>query len=163
MGVTPIPTGPHPPTEGLNMGFWSRIMSFIGSMFAPTSAIRAVSTVTDIVQTTKEGLETLTVTSEQREKTIEQTMKAVTDYHNSIVGENTLRSRTRRMIALLFVIEYITLSVGGIIVWRIDPGYSQHIFSVVSSQNSILTMILVFYFGYYAVKNVIKEVRVKKE
>jgi hypothetical protein len=145
------------------MGWFRKLINFFVGTTPIGASIKAVSTINDIITTTKDGLDVLSATPQQKEKTIEQTMKAVNDFQVKVAGESTSRSRTRRQIALAFVIVYLTLIIGGVLVWRLDPAYSQHIFNVVASLNSIVMTIMISYFGYYAACNVIKTVKANKE
>lgn len=134
-----------------------------GSLFTSTAtSLKTVSTVKDIISTTKEGLDVLSVTDEQRNETIKQTMQAVTEFQTSIAGESTKRSGFRRVIATAVITVFLTLKVGGVLVWQVNPAYSQHIHDVTASLNPLVTTIMVSYFGYYAICNVVKSVKAKK-
>jgi hypothetical protein len=71
-------------------------------------------------------------------------------------NENTAKSFTCRMIAVAFVAVYLVLYVAGAIVYQWDKAHSEFLFKAAGGMHVVITPIVIFYFGYYAVANVLK-------
>jgi sterol desaturase/sphingolipid hydroxylase (fatty acid hydroxylase superfamily) len=119
-------------------------------------ATKGKDTATSIIQGTLAGIDKLVLTDEERLDAARDTMKILTEHHKALANENTSRSITRRIIAVAFIATYLTLMIAGCIIWQVNPEYSNFTFSVAVSLNKPVMLIIIFYFGYYAVANVVK-------
>ncbi len=103
------------------------------------------------------GIDALVFTDEEKS----QAGAKITDAHiklmETLAGENTARSVTRRYIACSFVFTYLAGNILSVGLWKFDQDYASFIFDCTQNLNNAILGILIFYFGYYGVKSVMKK------
>jgi hypothetical protein len=109
-----------------------------------------------IVSGAIKGIDALIFTEEEKAKFSQEVMKVWLDVQKVTANESSIRSVTRRILAVGFIISYLFLILAGCAVYKWDPVYSQFLFDTAMSLNTPVLTIIIFYFGYYAVSNIIK-------
>lgn len=145
---------PHLTSEVNEMSIFSWLSN------APDKAIDLISKTGSAVAS---GIDKIVLTEEEKQdfkiKKAELTAKAmesVIEIHKTIASESSIRSITRRMLAVSFIGVYLLLIVGASIVYQFSPEYASHLFKNADSMDTVVMTIVIFYFGYYAIGNLIK-------
>ena len=125
---------------------------------APSKAIDLVS---DISGGVMAGLDKLVLTKEEKADIQREAMKIWLEVQKVTAGESSIRSVTRRMLAVAFIAVYLLHIVGGSIVYQFNKEYAAHLFKTAGSLNTVVMTIVIFYFGYYAVNSMISKVKGK--
>ena len=73
----------------------------------------------------------------------------------TIGDENTARSIARRRLAFMITLVFLFLILFSAMVWKFDKSWSDAVFDRVKSMDTLMVSVVVFYFGYYGVKNII--------
>jgi hypothetical protein len=135
------------------------IASFFSGLFkAPAKAVDIVG---DLASGAVSGIDKLFLTPEEKQDFSREVMKVWLDVQKVTAGESSIRSITRRLLAVSFCVVYLSLLITSCVVWHYNPDYSKQIFNVSQELNTPVLTIIIFYFGYYAVSNVIKSRNVK--
>ena len=103
-----------------------------------------------------EGLDNWKFSEEERAKYAKEVMGVWLDVQKVTANESSTRSVTRRILAVGFIAAYLFLLLAGCAVYKWDPQYSLFLFNTATSLNTPVLTIIIFYFGYYAVSNIIK-------
>lgn len=99
------------------------------------------------------GIDKLFFTKEEKAEFNKNMADSVATFVQSTVGENSIRSITRRFLALSIMGVYLALVLGTAGVYLVDQDYSTFLFSIVKDQSALAIMVAAFYFGgYYAGK-----------
>jgi hypothetical protein len=111
---------------------------------------------TGIVTGAIKGIDALIFTDEEKANFSKEVMTLWLDVQKVTANESSIRSVTRRILAVGFIASYLFLVLGGCAVYKWDVAYSQFLFDTAMSLNTPVLTIIIFYFGYYAVSNIIK-------
>lgn len=126
------------------------LFSFLGT------SSKAVDAATGLIGGVVDGIDAVILTEEEKIKFDLKRTELWLKMQEVIANESTVRSVTRRVLAVVSFIVYLTLNVASCIVWPFAPEHSDQIFKVAMNLNKLVIPITVFYFGYYAISNVIK-------
>jgi len=139
------------------MGFWSKITG-------KDQVDKVIETGTKVVNSSLKGLDMIVYTKEEKaiaqQKVLELTTNSVIKMVELANNENSIRSITRRIIAILFVGIFdasFLVSIGyGI---HGDMNTVQRILDIVKafSLPTLVMGISFFYFGYYGISQLIKK------
>lgn len=80
----------------------------------------------------------------------------------TIGDENSLRSQARRRLAFMLVGVFLLLLVFSAVVWKTDPEWSKAVFDRATAMSTLVSGVVIFYFGYYGAKNIIAAVKGSK-
>ena len=80
-----------------------------------------------------------------------------------IANENTARAITRRILAVMFCGTFLSMLAAGCVIWKFDKEWAEFIFQSAGVLATSVALIIGFYFGYYAVENIVKKFKGKKE
>ncbi len=105
------------------------------------------------------GIDKLIFTDEEKS----EAGKAIVDAHIKLMqvlsDENTARSITRRYISVAIIYITLFLALLGVGLYRLDPDYSQFIFSVVKDLSTPFLAVLTFYMGPYQIGQAFKGIK----
>lgn len=121
-----------------------------------SSSSKAVDTASNLIGGVVDGIDAVILTEEEKIKFDLKRAELWLKVQETITGESSIRSITRRVLAVSFISVYLTLIIASAIVWQFSPEQSKHIFETAQTLNTPIITIIIFYFGYYAVSNVIK-------
>lgn len=128
--------------------------STVTSLF--TGSSKAVDAVSNIANGAVSGIDALFFTEEEKAEFSKETMKVWLEVQKVTAGESSIKSITRRLLACAFIAVYLIHLLGASIAYQFSKEYSTHLFNTAKSMNVIVMTIVIFYFGYYAVSNVMK-------
>ena len=127
--------------------------SVLSGLFGATKAVKPI---TSIASSAAKGIDALFFTDEEKAELSKAVMKIWLDVQKVTANESSIRSVARRIIAIGVVATYLGILLCGCAVYKLDPEYSRFLFEVAVSLNTFVLTIMVFYFGYYALSNIIK-------
>ena len=116
---------------------------------------KAVEVVDNVVDNAAKGIDALWFTTEEKSKASLDVMELWVKMTANIANESSVRSLTRRYLAFAFCGIFILLLLGMTIIWPWNPTYSNYLLSVLGEIKWIITAIVIFYFGYFGVKEVL--------
>ena len=131
------------------MGFFS---------FLKTSD-KAVDTVSNVIDAGVKGIDALFFTNEEKSQASMKVTQLWIKMQEAMANENSAKSITRRYLAFGFCGEHIFLGLLMIGVWPWFPKYSAYILEFIKTQTSIILAIVIFYFGYWGVQQIIDKVK----
>jgi hypothetical protein len=131
------------------MGIWSAV----SGLFTGSKAVDAVKTVTNAAI---EGLDNWNFSDEEKAKYAKKMMGVWIEVQKATANENSLKSITRRFLAVGIIYVYLFIVLLACLVYKLDSEYSAFLLEVARSLNYLVFPVSVFYFGYYAWKNIIK-------
>jgi len=97
------------------------------------------------------GLDALHFSQEERAGVITEITKTVVDYAKQTINESSIRSMTRRMLALLFCGSFLYLLLFSAMVWTWDVAWAAHTFNCAKQLINPVIAIIIFFFGSYGV------------
>ena len=115
----------------------------------------------NIINRTMDGIDHVFYTDQEKAEAHREGYKANIEYAKTQRDENSVRSVARRFIAIMVVGNFLALLNASVIMWKFDKEYARYIFDVALVLSTAVTMVLGFYFGYYAIKSIIKSARGK--
>jgi hypothetical protein len=136
----------------------------IFSIFSGEKAAEKALDITDKATTGLiNGIDKVFYTEEEKAETAlkraEIALK-VSDAHIKLMetlgSENTVRSITRRYLAVMIIGTFLLLLVLSAAVWKWFPDWAVHIFQVATTLSTLSTTVGIFYFGYYGLKEAFK-------
>ncbi len=109
-----------------------------------------------LVESVTKGIDKLAFTKEERSDFNMKTADKMAEFIGNTLSENTVRSKTRRHIALLVIYLFIILVLSAIVLSFFDKEASEFIFTVIkdSSIQTGFIMVLAFFFGGYYMKGI---------
>ncbi len=133
----------------------------MGWFTALTSTAKATENVTEIAKAGVEGgisiLDKAFYTSQEQTQDSIQAAGKIMDTHLALVkataSENSMRSITRRSLAIMFCVPYVLAYMIAVVF----PKMADHIIKVSSTMGmgKIVLAVVIFYFGYYGLKSCI--------
>jgi len=99
------------------------------------------------------GIDKLVFTDQEKVEFSQAAGKAYLEHQKVILKENTAKSITRRILAVMVMGTFLLLLVFSVGIYTIDPEWSKFSLQVASTLSTGFTAIIVFYFGYYAIGN----------
>lgn len=101
------------------------------------------------------GLDKLILTEEEKRDFSVKAGELYLKHQGIIANENTARSITRRILATMIMAIFLLLLVFAVGTWKFYPEWAKFTLSVASNLSTGFTAIIIFYFGYYAVGNIL--------
>jgi len=100
-----------------------------------------------VFDTVASGADKLIFTKEEKAELNKEMIQAQAEFVKNTLNESSIRSYTRRVIAVSIVSVYLFLVLLGVGFYPFIPAYSAFIFSVVSELNMAFIATISFYFG----------------
>ena len=127
------------------MGFWS---------FLKTSE-KALDAAADLVEAGANGIDALFFTDEEKSQASMDTIKLWIEIHKTLANESTAKSITRRILAVMIMGSAMLESLFAIGIYPYNPEWSAMVIKVLASQGVMIGSVTIFYFGYYAIKQIV--------
>ena len=89
-------------------------------------------------------------------------MDSIYDFIKSTIGENSIRSITRRRLAVMIVAAFLFLLILGGLVYLVDRQWSLYLLDCAKALSGLVVAVSVFYFGPYQVGGMITKIRESK-
>lgn len=135
------------------MGWFSKLIGMNKGLDVLDNNLGRVST----------AIDKFTFTDQEKSEATMTGLKLQLEFIKTQQSENSIRSVTRRALAVMLFITYLGLIICAVIAWPRSKEYADFIFSVVAKLSSLVLMVFGFYFGYYALSNIIGKAKEKKE
>ena len=100
------------------------------------------------------GIDKMWFTAEEKSEASLMVTNAHIELMKALAGENSARAITRRLLAMMFCGTFLSLLIIATAVWKFDPIWSKQIFEVVEVMSNPVLAIVIFYFGYYGIGQV---------
>ncbi len=125
---------------------------------------KSATTISSIAEKTTDGiissLDKLVFTDEEKSDVSMQTVKLYLKFNELTANENTVRSITRRILAVSIMGAYLFLIILSGIIFKIDPDWSTRLFGCAKELSSLTIAIGILYFGPYQLSKLFnKEVK----
>jgi len=110
------------------------------------------------------GLDKLHFSDQEKSAASLAFIKLQMDFVKSQQSENSIRSVTRRVLAIMLFVVYLGLVLFIVGIYKHDPKWAEHTYTVTKELLSVMALAVVtFYFGYYAIASIVGAVKKKKE
>lgn len=109
--------------------------------------------------TVASGLDKLFFTNEEKSEAAQKAWDQWIEWYKLNSDENSARSKTRRLLAIMFSAFFIALLAFAAVVYLVNSEYSAFLFELAKEVLPMVAGILFFYFGYYAVNSVVKSTK----
>jgi hypothetical protein len=127
-------------------------MGFLGLFGKPDKALDIAEKATSGIAA---GIDKMFFTNEEKAEAAQKVMDTHLKMIEATASENTVRSKTRRYLALMIIGTFLYLLVFGAMIFRFDPGWAKHSLGCAKSLSPMAFAIGVFYFGYYGIKSLL--------
>jgi cytochrome b subunit of formate dehydrogenase len=119
-------------------------------------------TVDKVVDGAISGIDKIFYTNEERAEARRKLAEGVQDFVETTLDENTARSKTRRVIAIMIMGVFLLLIVGAALAYPWSADYSNHLFSIAESMSTFALMVAAFFFGAHMLGRNLVEKKKKK-
>ena len=99
----------------------------------------------------------LVFTEEEKAQMSVETMKLWLEMQDRLANESSVRSLTRRYIAVSIVFTFLLFLIGAGVVFKIYVGWAKYLLGLAEELGDLTLLVAFFYFGYYGVSSAIKE------
>jgi hypothetical protein len=106
--------------------------------------------------TVASGVDKLFFTNQEKSEAAQKAWDQWLEWYKLSSSENSARSYTRRILAVIFSTTFLFMLLAAAGAWLVDPDYATFLFNVAKELFPMVSGILFFYFGYYAVNSMIK-------
>ena len=131
----------------------------IGLLKGLFSTPKAVDTASNVVNGAVKGIDALFFTKEEKAHFSQQTMETWLKMQTVTANENSIRSITRRKLAVGFCQVFLFFLIVGGVLYLYRPDWGLHFLGLAKQLSPSTLLILGFYFGYYAVSNIVSKVK----
>lgn len=104
------------------------------------------------------GIDKAFYTKEEKAINANKIMDAQLEFFKTTMSESTIRSVTRRVIAIMIMALFSFAFLFTVLVWKYDPGWAEHCIKTVKtfSIGELTFMVGVFFFGSHALASFVK-------
>ena len=127
------------------MGFFS---------FLKTSE-KALDAGADVVKGAVSGIDKLFFTKEEKSEAALKAFELWIKTQEVIRDENTARSITRRILAVMILGVFLLMGIGACVLYPINILWAAHLIAVMKELVIMTSAVTIFYFGYYGVKAIV--------
>jgi len=118
-----------------------------------TKTPKLIDTAATVVERGVAGIDALFFTQEEKAQMSHKTFELWLEVQRVIKDESSVRSVTRRVLAVMCMAVYLGLIVAACVVAFWEPTYANFVFTVAKELTFMITGIAFFYFGTYGVGN----------
>lgn len=133
-------------------------MGFLAGIFG---AKKATETVLDIANKTTDGvikgIDALFFTDEEKSQASQKAIETYIELNKTIASENTVRSITRRMLAVMTMGTFLFLLVAGAFIYVLNSDWAMHILACAKQLVFLVSSIGILYFGPYQIGKMFKK------
>ncbi len=97
------------------------------------------------------GVDAMFFTDEEKSRATQEAWNTWLDHQRMVLGESSIRSITRRKLAVGVIQTYMFLVVAAAVVWKIDAIWAVHIIECIKLISLITGAVVAFYFGPYMI------------
>lgn len=112
---------------------------------------KAVNMADKVVDGAIAGIDKLFFTEEERAEFSKAAGGQFLKFQEIIFKENTTRSITRRILAVMVMGVFLSFLVFAVAIWGINPEWAKFTLEVSSNLSTGFTAIIICYFGYYSI------------
>ena len=127
-------------------------MGFLAGLFGTK---KATETVLNIAEKTTDGvvkgIDALFFTEEEKSRASQKAVETYIELNKTIASENTVRSITRRRLAVMIVGTFLFLLVAGAFIHKLDSEWALHILACAKQLVFLVSSIGILYFGPYQI------------
>jgi len=108
------------------------------------------------------GIDKLWFTAEEKSEASAEVIKFVLERARIAASESSVRSMTRRFVALSFCIPFVTMCLFAVAIYKVDKEWAAFALSVAASWEYIMVAIVIWFFGSYGIGYLIDKKKDKK-
>ena len=139
-------------------------MNFLTSLFSTKKVVEAIpETAGKVIDGVTSGIDKLFFTDEEKADVSQKAMDSIYSFIKTTMDESSIRSITRRVLAVLIVATFLFLLVMGAILYGLSADWSARFLECAGTLSNLVLAVSVFYFGPYQVGGMIKNIRGKKD
>lgn len=112
---------------------------------------KAMDTAANVVDGAVSGIDKLWFTDEEKSDASAKVLDIVLERVKLAVGESSVRSMTRRFVALTFCIPFVAMSLFAVAIYKYNKEWATFSLKVASSWEYIIIAIVVWFFGSYGI------------
>ena len=116
-----------------------------------TGSSKAMDTAGNVVDGAIAGIDKLWFTDEEKAEASGKVLGLVLERVKMAIGESSVRSMTRRLVALTFCIPFVVMSLFAIAIYKFDKEWATFALSVAVSWKYIMVAIVIWFFGSYGI------------
>jgi len=125
------------------------------------SADKVVNTGCGLLESAASGIDKIFFTDEERSDASQATFKLWLEGQTVLRDENSIRSITRRILAVAFCSVYMFLLLVGIVLYRFDPEWGKLCFEIAQILTNVVLTVVFFYFGPNMIGRAISQAKKK--
>jgi hypothetical protein len=127
------------------------MFGFLKTLF---STPKAIGTGLELIEKGATGIGKLVFTEQEKAELSQKTFETWLDVQKVIGSESSIRSITRRILAVLIMGTFLSFLVGSAIAWPFIPAWSAFLLGLAKELSNLVLAVAIFYFGYYGVKQI---------
>ena len=104
-------------------------------------------TVDKVIDGAVSGIDKMFFTKEEKTQVTKEMADGLQDFVKQTLDENTARSRTRRVLAIMIMAVYLLLIIAAVVVFAFSKEYAEFVFKVVGEMSTYALMVAGFFFG----------------
>ena len=135
-------------------------MGFFTSLFSTKKVVDAIpETAGKVVDGVVSGVDKLFFTDEEKTEASQKAMESIYSFIRTTMDESSIRSITRRVLAVEIVSAFVFLLLAGALVYAFRPDWAAHILACAKALSNLVLAVSVFYFGPYQVGGMIAKIK----
>jgi hypothetical protein len=139
-------------------------MGFFTTLFSTQKVIGAIpETACKVVDGAVSGVEKLFFTEEEKTETSQKAMDSIYSFIKTTMDESSVRSITRRVLAVEIVSAFVLLLLAGAMIYILNPTWAAHVLACAKALSNLVLAVSVLYFGPYQVGGMIQKIKGEKK
>ena len=135
-------------------------MGFFTSLFSTKRVIDAIpETAGKVVDGVVSGVDKLFFTDEEKTEASQRAMDSIYSFIKTTMDESSIRSITRRVLAVEIVSAFVFLLLAGAMIYILNPTWAAHVLACAKALSNLVLAVSVFYFGPYQVVGMIQKIK----
>ena len=127
------------------------------------SAPKLADTAANVIDSAVSGIDKLFYTDEEKAENAQKSFSLWLKAQEILVHESSIRSITRRYLAVMIVAEFLTLILLSAVLFALGISTAEKVFECAKSIAGLVFMVAAFYFGYFGAQQIIHSVKKGKE
>ena len=119
-------------------------MSFFSKLLGLDKGLETVDNVANHIAT---GIDKATFTEQEKSQANLKLVDAQIRFMEAQGDENSVRSKTRRVLAIIIILPPVLYTLASAVLYKIDKDYSEHLLSLVTEWKWEILAVIGFYFG----------------
>lgn len=130
------------------------MLGWLKGIFA---APKVIGTGLDIIEKGAEGIGKLVFTDQEKAELSQKTYETWLEVQKITGSENSIRSITRRILAVLIMGTFLLFLIGAGSLYPFVPAWSAFLLSLAKELSNLVLAVAVFYFGYFGIQQIVKK------